>query len=142
MLWLKIKEFIIFRLLLLILLYFVYFVSAQENILNAGQRITIIVDAVKVRDNPGLSATQVGKQSRGTTGTVVSSTSVFADGFYWWQIDYDGGADGWSAQGNEAEPFLQAVESNETFTVESMKYLDVSIIDAEIGVKHLISGKQ
>ena len=39
----------------------------------------------------------MGQQASGSGGKVISGPT-YADGFHWWGIDYDAGADGWSAE--------------------------------------------
>jgi len=50
-----------------------------------------------VSSGPSSAANILGTQPAGATGTVTSGP-VFADGLWWWNIDYDNGADGWSLE--------------------------------------------
>lgn len=54
-------------------------------------------DNLNVRSSPGLSGTVLGVQLTGSLGTVIGGP-VFADGFWWWQVNFDTGADGWVAE--------------------------------------------
>jgi hypothetical protein len=54
-------------------------------------------DNLNVRSAPGLSGVFLGVQPTSSQGTVIGGP-VFAGGFWWWQIDYDTGPDGWSAE--------------------------------------------
>lgn len=69
-----------------------------------GDRIETLYN-VKVRSLPSLSGTVLGGQKQGSQGTVVGGP-IFADGYWWWQVNYDSGADGWSA-----EDFLKKVSA-------------------------------
>ena len=57
-------------------------------------------DILNVRSNPSSSATLLGAQALGALGTINANASngVFADGYYWWNINYDAGVDGWSVE--------------------------------------------
>ena len=48
-----------------------------------------------VRDTP--DGTRIDVQPRKSTGIIVGGP-VWADGYWWWQINYDGGLDGWSVE--------------------------------------------
>jgi len=53
--------------------------------------------SLKVRSAPSLSANVLGTQGKGKNGTVVGGP-VVADGYTWWNVNYDMGADGWSVE--------------------------------------------
>jgi hypothetical protein len=61
--------------------------------------------SLNVRSTPNGSV--IGQQPDGGLGTVIDG-SVFAGGFWWWEIDYDDNSDGWSA-----EDFLELAPSPE-----------------------------
>lgn len=64
-----------------------------------GDRI-VTSGVVNVRSSGALSASLVGSQPNGALGTIKGGgTTNAADGFTWWQVDYDSGADGWSGEG-------------------------------------------
>lgn len=52
---------------------------------------------LNVRSTPSLLGTLMGTQTTGVLGTVLAG-STYADGYYWWNINYDTGADGWSVE--------------------------------------------
>ena len=54
---------------------------------------------VNVRASGTLTGTLLGTQASGVAGTIVAGP-VLADGFTWWQINYDSGVDGWSGEDN------------------------------------------
>jgi hypothetical protein len=53
---------------------------------------------VTVRSTPSNSGTALGTQLKGAMGRVAGGPS-YANLQWWWQIDFDSGADGWVAQG-------------------------------------------
>jgi hypothetical protein len=65
---------------------------------------------LRVRSSATLSGAVVGEQPAGALG-VVAAGPVSADGYTWWQINYDNAPDGWSIQGEAASPWLVAVSS-------------------------------
>lgn len=83
-------------------------VSAQSAIVNVttqptistkftiGQRVEASAN-VNVRATASSSGTLLGTQTTGNLGTVVSGPTV-ADGFNWWNVNYDTGVDGWSTE--------------------------------------------
>ena len=61
-----------------------------------GSRVqTYNTNTINVRQVP--EGTILGTQSIGTSGTVVAGPS-YAQGLWWWQVNYDSGADGWSVE--------------------------------------------
>jgi len=52
---------------------------------------------LNVRATPSSSGTLLGAQPTGAYGTVVGGPT-FADTYWWWNINYDSGADGWSVE--------------------------------------------
>ncbi len=55
---------------------------------------------LNIRSAPSASASTVGTQNDGAIGSIVSSTQngTFADGYYWWNVNFASGADGWAAE--------------------------------------------
>jgi uncharacterized protein YgiM (DUF1202 family) len=82
---------------------------AQTSSFAPGERITVVTDKVKVRDGAGLSFNTLGTQDNGAMGTILADSGGLVDGYLWLQIDYDNGADGWSAMGDANETFLEKV---------------------------------
>ncbi|MFH1956149.1 MAG: dockerin type I domain-containing protein, partial [Patescibacteria group bacterium] len=52
---------------------------------------------INVRANPSTSAVLLGTHSLGDLGIVIGGPT-YADGYWWWQIDYDSSPDGWSVE--------------------------------------------
>ena len=62
--------------------------------LYVGERIHVIA-GLQVRDAPSTSANILGIQGYGSIGTIIGGP-VYANGHWWWLIDFDAGADGWA----------------------------------------------
>jgi chitodextrinase len=62
---------------------------------------------INVRSSASTTGKVLGTQPRGGTGTIISGP-VVANGYIWWNINYDNGVDGWSAQS-----YLSLVSSSE-----------------------------
>jgi hypothetical protein len=76
-----------------------------------GTSVIVVVDSLRVREAPALSAAQVGSQRRGARGVVADRSPYWADGYWWWKIAYADGVVGWSADGDSTEAFLEASTS-------------------------------
>jgi hypothetical protein len=63
---------------------------------QSGQNVTT-TSAVNVRSTPSTSATLLGTQSTGAQGTVTGGP-IQSDGYWWWQVNYASGPDGWSVE--------------------------------------------
>ena len=63
---------------------------------SIGDRVETIQN-LNVRSIPSISGILLGEQSTGSAGTVRKGP-VTTNIFIWWNIDYDTGADGWSAE--------------------------------------------
>jgi hypothetical protein len=100
-----------------------------------GDNVQTIAN-VNVRSTPSTSGALLGTQSTGMTGKVVSGP-VYADGLFWWQIDYSDGADGWSV-----EDFV--VKSNTTTTPVTNKFIigDAVSTTAKINVRSTAGGRR
>ncbi|MFA6354404.1 MAG: PKD domain-containing protein [Candidatus Paceibacterota bacterium] len=61
-----------------------------------GDRVEVTAD-LRARSNPTMSGSIAGVQVAGSLGTVTGG-SVWADNYFWWEINYDNGADGWSVE--------------------------------------------
>lgn len=83
---------------------------AQPGSFSEGQQIRVAT-ALKVRDGAGLAASTVGVQDANALGVVLTAEPRFADGYWWWQIEYTDGMSGWSAQGDADEEFFVAISS-------------------------------
>src|SRR3989344_3240732 len=67
--------------------------STKFSIGNTVQTTT----TVNVRQTASATGTLLGTQTTGVQGTVVAGPT-YADGFHWWQVNYNSGVDGWSAE--------------------------------------------
>lgn len=73
---------------------------------NVGDRVMVIIEpSLRVRSTPEVAGTILGSQLYEAMGTIISGP-VAADGFTWWQVDYDSSPDGWSIEGNATSSFL------------------------------------
>lgn len=52
---------------------------------------------LNVRATASASGTLLGTQPSGSLGTIISG-GIYADGLYWWNVNYDSGVDGYSAE--------------------------------------------
>src|SRR3989338_7099155 len=63
---------------------------------RVGDRVRV-TQCVNVRTTPSTAGTLLGTQSIGILGIIVSGPSA-ANGYNWYQINFDSGADGWSIE--------------------------------------------
>ncbi len=70
-------------------------VPPSSNLLVGGTVET--TGNARVRSSASGTGQILGSQEVGALGTVISG-GIYADGKYWWNIDYDIGPDGWSAE--------------------------------------------
>ncbi|MEK7187296.1 MAG: Ig-like domain-containing protein [Patescibacteria group bacterium] len=66
---------------------------------QTGNRVYVSVGPLSVRSTASLSGTVLGTQAVNAVGTVIGGPTV-ADGFTWWNVDYDSGVDGWGVEQN------------------------------------------
>src|SRR3989344_5880506 len=62
-----------------------------------NDRVQVNFGPLNVRSTPSTSGTILGTQVTGQLGTVIGGPTN-SGGFNWWNINYDSGADGWSAE--------------------------------------------
>ena len=74
---------------------------------SVGQKVQTLTQ-IKVRDSAGILGSVIAEQGAGTFGRVLNGP-IIAGGFRWWQIGYDSGATGWSADGDGPDNWLNAV---------------------------------
>jgi len=80
--------------------------AALPGQFNIGDRVMVNSDpTLRVRSTAALAGTVLGEQPVGTLGTVVAGP-VNADGYKWWQINYDSAPDGWSIEGVSSSAWL------------------------------------
>ena len=65
--------------------------------INDRVQVTGSGGGLNVRATPSTSGTLLATQPDGTLGTVIGGPTA-ANGFNWWNINYDTGADGWSVE--------------------------------------------
>ena len=81
-------------------------VSVAPVTLKVGDRITVLSDpTLRIRTTPALAGAVAGSQPNGATGTIVSGP-VTADGYTWWNVNYENDPDGWTIQGNASQNYL------------------------------------
>lgn len=70
---------------------------------------------LNIRNAPSITATAVGSQNDGAVGTVISNgqNGIYADGYYWWNINFNSGVDGWAVE----EYLAPYVDPNATYTL-------------------------
>jgi chitodextrinase len=71
-------------------------VSSPSVAFTTSQRIQTTSN-LNVRATASASGTLLGTQSLGSLGTIISGGTL-ADGLYWWNVNYDSGVDGYSAE--------------------------------------------
>ncbi|MHB8710434.1 MAG: fibronectin type III domain-containing protein [Minisyncoccota bacterium] len=64
---------------------------------SLNDRVQVSSGPLNVRATASATGTLLGTQATGALGTVIGGP-VSADGFNWWNINYDSGVDGWSAE--------------------------------------------
>ncbi|MDB5238945.1 MAG: glycoside hydrolase family 5 [Candidatus Parcubacteria bacterium] len=70
--------------------------KAEASTFSIGERV-YIVNTLRVHKIPSNSTDSiVGAHPAGSFGTIISGPKV-TSAYTWWQVDYDSGADGWSA---------------------------------------------
>jgi hypothetical protein len=85
--------------------------AALPGQFNVGDRVMVnISPTLRVRSSATISGAVIGEQAVGVLG-IVAAGPVSADGYTWWQINYDNAPDGWSIQGEATSPWLVAVSS-------------------------------
>ncbi|MEX0930421.1 MAG: fibronectin type III domain-containing protein [Candidatus Paceibacterota bacterium] len=76
--------------------------------LSVGDRIEVTTSGTDLNVRDSAAGTLIGTQPNGALGTLVSGP-VSASGYVWWEVDYDSGTDGWSA-----ETYLTKTDSTTT----------------------------
>jgi len=62
-----------------------------------GDQVQVSSGPLNVRSTPSTSGTLLGTQATGAWGTVIGGPTA-ADGYNWWNINFDSGVDGWSVE--------------------------------------------
>ena len=63
---------------------------------SIGERV-VTTQGLHVRSDPGTSSNVITTEAAGTTGTITSGPT-FQDDYWWWQVNFDDGTIGWSAE--------------------------------------------
>ncbi len=63
---------------------------------KVGQRVQATSN-LNIRSSASISASLLGTQDSGALGTIISGGQS-SDGYYWWNVNYDSGVDGWSVE--------------------------------------------
>lgn len=100
--------------------------SLAQHQFTLGTWVEVTVDAVRVREMPGLSADVLGNQPLGSRGVIVDATPHYADGYWWWRVSFQTGLGGWVAQGTDDLSFIWFLNPNETVTTAQPHALDIS----------------
>lgn len=83
--------YILFTILLVVILAWAFISDAAVN-----DRIRVSnPNGLNARSCAGTSCAVVGQHAIGSLGTVIGGPTA-ANGYTWWQVNYDAGADGWS----------------------------------------------
>ncbi|MDD4652348.1 MAG: cell wall hydrolase [Methanothrix sp.] len=93
--------------------------SISQSIKFENNDKVVTTDRLKVRQDPGLSSDVLITEDVGMTGTILSGP-IFKDDYWWWQINFDDGNSGWSA-----ENWLESVPSIEESTSSVISDQDV-----------------
>lgn len=97
----------------------VFQLAAAQSPFTSGTRVIVETNRVKVRVSLGLNGEVVGTQEQSSAGTVVDASPFYADGYWWWQVNFDNGSDGWVAEGDGSEVFLGGAETAGEATAET-----------------------
>jgi hypothetical protein len=68
--------------------------TPTSNKFKSGDLVEALA-TLNVRSQPSTSGSLLGTQSTGALGTIIGG-SIFADSYFWWNVDWNSGADGWS----------------------------------------------
>ena len=84
--------------------------GAQQSRLQAGNQARVVSSSIpnRVRDNPSTSAAQISVIPARGEFTVLDGP-VCADGYAWYQVQF-GDVQGWTAEGSNAEYFIEPVD--------------------------------
>jgi len=67
---------------------------ASTKFQNGDSVRVSVIDSMSLRSNPGNTSTLISMIPNGTLGTITSGTSVWADGLWWWKVNFSG-TEGW-----------------------------------------------
>lgn len=90
---------------------------AQKDF-SLGTPVIVVATSLQVRVEPSLDAGRLGVQDQGARGIVANPSPHWADGFWWWEVRYDDGVRGWSAEADATHDFLVVDPTFDSPTVE------------------------
>ena len=122
---------------------------------SANDRVEVTSGPLNIRSCPGTSCSTLGTQTTGALGTVTGG-ATYASGYYWWQINFDSGADGWAVENylakytappptsNLPDVIVTALSySNGSFTATVKNQGSVAVSSGTtIGVGYFVNGTQ
>ena len=120
--------------LLLSLLFAFFFINREIHAaaFTIGERVQVSADSLNVYSKAGTSYSVRGVQPMGALGTVVGGPKS-ANGYTWWNINYDAGVDGWSTENN-----LKSVPSSFTsviYEAEQLALVNYTVDSSLIKIK-------
>ena len=71
-----------------------------------GPAVRVVTEALRVREEAGLSGASVNNQFGGAAGVLLAVEPRWVDGFWWWNIRFADGTLGWAAHGDAEEHWL------------------------------------
>ena len=72
---------------------------------------------IDIRNKPGFADSVIGVQASGVKGKVIEGP-VLLDGYTWWNVDYQTGADGWGVGASMVKSFVSAFPPSDKFEVD------------------------
>jgi hypothetical protein len=91
--------------------------------ISVGSRVAVnISPSLRVRDAAALAGNILGEQSYLAEGTVTGGPTT-ADGYTWWEINYDSAPDGWSIEGSSGVYWLIVAPPDGDTTAPSISIL-------------------
>src|SRR3989338_2523425 len=78
-----------------------------------NDRVQVVLGNLNVRATPSTSGTLLGSQPVGALGTIIGGPTA-ADGYNWWNVNYDTAPDGWSVEDNLAKVSSPTITIGET----------------------------
>ncbi|MDZ4260641.1 MAG: SH3 domain-containing protein [Candidatus Sungbacteria bacterium] len=87
----------VFTLIVTAFLFFPHSAHPQTPLFQNSDIIKTTAN-LNVRANPSLSGALLGTQPMDSSGIIVLGGPITADGYIWWNINYDNAPDGWSVQ--------------------------------------------
>ena len=110
-------------------LFLVAVASTNAWALAVGQRVEVANTGgagLNVRSCAGTSCTKTGNEADGSKGTITSGPQS-ANGFTWWNINWDNGASGWSIQSDSSGTYLIYIPPQLTLGPTSLSFGNVQV---------------